>query len=80
MTFILTQEALRNQIIVCVDDQYINQLHNNITEYATVTPKELLDHIWKMYRDIKNRQDDEQKEDKGAMVTTKPSQKFQATM
>ena len=42
-----------NQIIVCVDDQYINQLHNNITEYATVTPKELLDHIWKMYRDIK---------------------------
>ena len=56
MTFILTQEALRNQIIVCVDDQYINQLHNNITEYATVTPKELLDHLWKMHRGV-NRTD-----------------------
>ena len=49
MTFILTQEALRNQIIASVDDQYINHLHNDIAEYATVTPRELLDHLWRSY-------------------------------
>ena len=47
ITFILTQESPRNQIIASVDDQYISNLHNDVTEYTTVTPKELLDHLWK---------------------------------
>jgi len=52
MRFVLTQDALRNQIIANVEDQYINHLHNDLTEYSTVTPKELLDHLWSTYGDI----------------------------
>ena len=52
MMFILTQEALRNQIIANVDDQYINHLHDDLTDYATVTPKELLNHLWSTYGEI----------------------------
>jgi hypothetical protein len=39
-------------IITNVDDQYINKLKNEITEYATVTPLELMTHLWEKYGEI----------------------------
>ena len=51
-TFQLTQEALRNMIITNVDDQYIHKLKNELTEYATVTPLQLMTHLWDQYGEI----------------------------
>ena len=51
-TFILTQEALKTQILKSVDDQYINALEHAITKYAQVTPRALLAHLWQQYGKI----------------------------
>ena len=51
-TFILTQEALKNQILKSVDEQYINALEHEITKYSQVTPRALLEHLWKHYGKI----------------------------
>ena len=48
-TFKLTCDALKEQIIASVDDQYINVLEANIIGYTNVTPLQLLEHLWKNY-------------------------------
>ena len=44
-TFVLTRDALKQQIVGNVEDQYINVLKKNITAYATVTSLETLTHL-----------------------------------
>ena len=51
-TFQLTLEALRDMILYNVDDQYINNLKDETTEYATVKPLKLLQHLWENYGEI----------------------------
>ena len=48
-TFKLTQDALKNQILKNVDEEYINALEHDITKYSQVTPLELLTHLWSNY-------------------------------
>ena len=40
------------QILKALDNQCINKLENYITRYATVTPLEVLTHLWINYRKI----------------------------
>ena len=44
--------ALKNLIINAVDDQYISAKKHPITQYAQVTPLELLTHLWDTYGTI----------------------------
>ena len=51
-TFKLTYDALKEQTITSVDDQYINVLEANIIGYSNVTPIVLLNLMWKNYNNI----------------------------
>ena len=44
--------ALKNCIVTSVDDEYIKALKKKITRYATVTPLELLTHLWSTYGEV----------------------------
>jgi hypothetical protein len=47
-----TRTALKNQILNSVDDKYVSKLKHPRTKYATVTPLELLTHLWTTYGTI----------------------------
>ena len=47
-----TSTALKNCIINAVDDEYTEKLKKKITGYATVTPLELLTHLWTNYGEV----------------------------
>ena len=44
--------ALKHCITTSVDDEYIKALKKKITRYATVTPLELLTHLWTTYGEV----------------------------
>ena len=50
--FRTTRTALKNQILNCVDDKYITKLKHPCTKYATITPLQLLTHLWSTYGKI----------------------------
>jgi hypothetical protein len=47
-----TRTALKNQILNSIEDKYICTLKHSRTKYATITPLELLEHLWNTYGKI----------------------------
>jgi hypothetical protein len=47
-----TRTALKNQILNSIEDKYICSLKHSRTKYATITPLQLLDHLWTTYGKI----------------------------
>jgi hypothetical protein len=44
-----TRTALKNQILNCVEEKYVSVLKNHRTLFATVTPLQILTHLWTTY-------------------------------
>ena len=50
--YMAVQTALRNLILNNVDSQYIHAKKDPLTEFALVSPKDLLEHLWTTYGTI----------------------------
>ena len=50
--YVAAETALRNLILQSIDNKYINELEDDNTGYANVTPLKLMTHIWDNYATI----------------------------
>ena len=44
-----TEELLKNQFLECIDEDFIRELHDPVSEYDDITLLELLDHVFANY-------------------------------
>ena len=49
LKYIAAEIALRNLILNAVNDKYFNELEDEDTGYAKVTPLQLMTHLWISY-------------------------------
>jgi len=48
------REALKKQLINALDDEYLEDLKDPDTGYATVTPLQMIEHLYDEYGELQN--------------------------